>query len=74
MSDGMLDDVKTSELENVIYEYIHHKRNREILHDHFCDGLSYGELSKKFNLHENTIKSVISKNEWKIYKHLDLGV
>ena len=65
-------DVKTSVLENTIYEYIHHKRNRLILQEYYCDGLSFFELAKKYDLHENTIKSIISNNKWKVFKHLDL--
>ena len=45
MTDDMLDDVRTSDLEEVIYEYIHHKRNRQILRDHYCDGMTYEELA-----------------------------
>ena len=65
-------DVKTSILENTIYEYIHHKRNRSILQDYYCDGLSFFTLAKKYNLHENTVKAIISNNKWKVFKHLDL--
>lgn len=69
-----LTDVKTSVLENTIYEYIHHKRNRMILQDYYCDGLSFGELADKHKLHENTIKAIISNNKWKVFKHLDIEV
>ena len=72
MTDDMLDDVRTSDLEEVIYEYIHHKRNRQILRDHYCDGMTYEELAEIHNLHVNTIKHIIYKNEWKILKHLNL--
>lgn len=73
MNDELLDDVKTSVLENTIYEYIHHKRNRMILQDHYCDGLSFDELARKYDLHTNTIKAIIRNNKWKIFKHLNLG-
>lgn len=70
--DDRLADVKTSDLEYVINEYIHHKRNRKILRDHFCDGATYEELAEEHQLHVNTIKKIIYKNEWKIFKHLDV--
>ena len=68
----VLEDVKTSVLRKTIYEYIHHKRNRRILQDYYCDGLSIGALAKKYDLHDNTIKTIISDNKWKVFKHLDL--
>ena len=70
MNDELLDDVKTSVLENTIYEYIHHERNRRILQDFFCDGITIDQLSKKYDLHQNTIKAIIDNNKWKAFKHL----
>ena len=43
-----------------------------ILRDHYCDGMTYEELADIHNLHVNTIKHIIYKNEWKILKHLNL--
>lgn len=44
-----------------IDEYIHYARDRQILKDRLIDGMTYSELSAKYNLSERHIKTIVKK-------------
>ena len=50
-----------SEMSKAIDEYIHYARDREILKDRLIDGMTYAELSDKYNLSERHIKTIVKK-------------
>lgn len=50
-----------SEIEELINEYIHSQRDREILYERFVNGLTFLELSDKFYLSERQIKRIVKK-------------
>ncbi|MBP5311894.1 MAG: hypothetical protein J6112_03570 [Clostridia bacterium] len=45
----------------LIDEYIHSARDRQILKDRFIDGLTFAELEDKHNLSERQIKRIVKK-------------
>ena len=50
-----------SEVGKAIDEYIHYARDRQILKDRLIDGMTYSELSAKYNLSERHIKTIVKK-------------
>ena len=50
-----------SEMSKAIDEYIHYIRDRQILKDRLIDGMTYSELSVKYNLSERHIKTIVKK-------------
>ena len=45
----------------LINEYIHSQRDREILIDRFVNGLTFSELEDKHHLSERQIKRIVKK-------------
>lgn len=52
---------KNTEIIALINDYIHSKRDREIIIDRLVDGCSIKELSAKYNLTERQIQRIIKK-------------
>lgn len=50
-----------SEMDKAIDEYIHYDRDRQILKDRFIHGMTFSELSVKYNLSERQIKRISKK-------------
>lgn len=71
-----LSDVKNSDIEKAIEDWIHSKRDRLVLKLRLIDGLTYIKISDYLYEHENItlserqIKNVVSKAEAKLFKHL----
>lgn len=61
-------DIKNSEIEHLVNEYVHNKQHREMLKARFIDGLTFSELSYKFNLSERQVKKIIYKNGDKLLR------
>lgn len=59
-----------SQIIEVIDEYIHIKRDREILKDRFVDGMTYDELSIKYNLSDRRIKTIVYKAQELLLPHV----
>jgi hypothetical protein len=71
-----LDDLSNSQIENLIDEWIHSKRDRMILKLRLIDGLTYMQTSdylyehEKIYLSERQIKNIVYKAEAKLFKHI----
>lgn len=48
-----------SDITNLINEYIHSERDRQIMIERFVNGLTFSELSDKFYLSERQIKRIV---------------
>lgn len=59
-----------SDITKIIDEFIHSRRDREILKARYIEGLTYENLSENFELSVTQIKRIIYKNEDIIFKHL----
>lgn len=71
----MIKNLNTSrtELESLINEYVignNALRDRDILKDRLIDGLTYYQLSDKYNLSLATIKKIINKREKHIFQKI----
>ena len=58
-----------SRIRELIGEYIHNARDREILRDNLVDGMTYDELAGKYALSYERIKSIIRKGKITIFRH-----
>ena len=63
-------EYSNSEISRIIDEWIHSKRDREILKRRLIDGCCYEPLAEEFNLSVRQVKSIIYKNENIVFKHL----
>lgn len=65
-----LENISNSEIDKAISDWIHNKRNREILHDRLIDGMIFDELSAKYNLSVQQIKTIVYKGKETIFTHI----
>jgi hypothetical protein len=63
-------DYSNSQIEKIIDEYVHSKRDREILKRRYIDGILQEPLAEEFNISIRQVQNIIYKNENTIFKHL----
>lgn len=63
-------DYGNSQISEIIDEYIHKERDRNILKRRLCDGLTYEELAEEFNLSTQRIKTIVYRNQDKLFRYL----
>lgn len=61
-------DLPNSVIENLIDEWIHNERDRRILKRRLVDGIYFEDLAYEFDLSTRRIKSIVYKNEDKLFK------
>ena len=59
-----------SQVDYLISEYIHSKRDREILKLRFIDGLTYEQISEQIDMSVRQVKNIIYREQDKIFKHM----
>ena len=59
-----------SQIKTLIDEYIHKKRDREILYMRFVDGNTLEEIAGAFELDTTTVWRIIHKNEKELFSHI----
>lgn len=64
------EDITNSQIEHEIDEWIHSERDRKILKRRLIDGICYEPLADEMGMSVRQIKSIISKTESKLFKHL----
>jgi Mor family transcriptional regulator len=52
---------RNSDMADAIDEYVHNQEHRKILKSRFIDGLTYDELSNKYNTSVRQLKRIIYK-------------
>lgn len=70
---GNYENISNSELCEIIDEWIkgrNAERNRAILKRRLIDGICYEPLAEEFGLSTRHVKSIVYKNEYKIYRHI----
>lgn len=65
-----LSDIKNSDIKNVIEEYIHSERDRAVLMDRLCNGLTFEKLGEKHDLSEIQVKRIVYRLSDDVYRHL----
>lgn len=66
-------DYSRTEIESAIDEWIIGKnaqRNRSVLKSRLIDGLTFEELSEKYDMSVRQIQNIVYKSQEKIFKHL----
>ena len=61
-----------SVIEGLIDEWIFSERDRKILKRRLLDGITYENLAEEFDLSVRQIKTIVYKNEQKLYKSIGL--
>lgn len=63
-----LENLKRSEIEYLIDEYIHNERNRAIMKRRLLDGVCYEPLAEEFDLSDRQVKNIVYKCEAIIFR------
>lgn len=65
------DNISKSDIENLIDEWIHSERNRNILKRRLIDGVLFEDLAEEFDLSVQHTKTIVYKGTDTIFKHLN---
>lgn len=65
-------EYSNSRITELINEYIHSARDREILIDRFVNGLTFAELEDKYYLSERQLKRIVKKADTVLLKYFQL--
>lgn len=65
-----LDNIPNSQIEHAIDEWIHSERDRKILKRRLIDGICYEPLADEMDMSVRRIKTIVSKAEAQLFKHL----
>ena len=60
-----------SRIREIIGEYVHNSKHREMLFDRFIDGMSFERIAEKHDMSVRQTKTIIYKLQVTIFKHLD---
>ena len=63
-------EYSNSQIRELIAEWIHSQRDREILSDRLIDGLTFERLAEKHDMSERQIKNIVYKLQEQLFKHL----
>lgn len=59
-----------SQIREIIEEWIHNKRDRELLYDRLVDGLTFERLAEKHDMSDKQVKRIVYKLQEQLFKHL----
>ena len=59
----MLADLSNTEIENLIDEWIHNRKYREVAKSRFLDGLTYEKLSEIYDLSVTQTKTIVKRTK-----------
>lgn len=63
-------DYSNSHIAEMIDEWIHSARDRDILKRRLIDGRTFEQLAEEFDMSDRQIKRIIYKAEEKLFKHI----
>ena len=66
----MMKELSNSEIRNLIDEWIHNQKYRDILYRRLIDGITYETLAYEFDMSVRHIKTIVYKSEKILYKHV----
>lgn len=67
----LLENLSNTEIRQIIDEYIHSQRDREIAKRRLIDGICYEPLAEEFYLSVRQTKNIVYKIENIVFKHLN---
>ena len=59
-----------SQIRELIAEWIHSQRDREILADRLIGGMTFEQIAAKHDMSERQIKNIVYKLQGQLFKHL----
>ena len=59
-----------SQIREIISEYVHNARDREIMSMRLIDGMTLEQIAYAMNISVSTVKRTIFKNSYAIFKHV----
>ena len=59
-----------SQIRELIADYIHSQRDRELLSDRLIDGLTFERLAEKHDMSDRQIRRIVYKLQEELFKHL----
>ena len=59
-----------SQIREVIAEWIHSERDRQILERRLVDGITFERIAEEFDMSVRQTKSIVYKLQEKLFKHL----
>lgn len=65
-------DYTNSEIQHIIEEWIHSKKDREILHLRLIDGLTIEELAERFDRSPRQMQRIINRLQTIVFLHISL--
>ena len=65
-----LENITNSHIREVISEYIHSQRDREVLIDRYINGFTFEKIAEIHDMSTVQIKRIVYKNEMTVFKHL----
>lgn len=63
-------EISNSDIDKAINDWIHNKRNRDILHERLIDGIKFEELAEKHDLSPQQVKNIVRKGKETIFNHI----
>lgn len=66
-------EYSNSQIALLIDEYIHSKRDRDILKRRFIDGICYEPLADEFDMSVRQIKNIVYKSEKRLFRMIEEG-
>lgn len=63
-------EYSNSQISHLIDEWVHSKRDRDILKLRYIDGLTFEKISEQCDMSVRQVKRIIYKNEMLLFKHL----
>ena len=62
-------EYSNSQIRELIAEYIHSERDRQILCRRLIDGITFERLAEEFDMSTRQMKTIVYKNETILFKH-----
>ena len=59
-----------SQIRDLIAEYIHSERDRNILCRRLIDGITFERLAEEFDMSVRQIQNIVKKNEDFLFRHI----
>ena len=59
-----------SQIREIIAEYIHNERHRQILGRRLIDGITFERLAEEFDMSVRGIKTIVYKGQEQIFRHI----
>ena len=63
-------EYSNSQARELIAEYIHSERDRQILERRLIDGITFEKLAEEFDLSVRRTKTIVYKGQEKIFRHV----